>query len=156
MDEHVILEETLLPGGILRWAPLNVEAPRELTPPEKIALDRKDRALGEKAESRSVGCWSFGCSAAAYVWVREVSFDFKGPRAAPVRHAAISSADYPGPVPGFCFAHIATGPQELAEAVYHDRPEIRMGAAPTRWFVSFTDDTRQGGDIAEINHGGTT
>jgi hypothetical protein len=135
---------------MFRLAPADVERPRRLTPPEKIALDRKDAVLTAKAETRSRACWQYGCAHRATVWVREVSFDFKGGRAEPVQHAAVSSADYPGPVPGFCTFHLGTGPAELARAVYLDREEMKWGVRPNRWFVSFTDGTKQGGMAVEI------
>lgn len=149
--DRMRLEETRLPGGMFRLAPPGVENPRELTPPEKIALERKDAVLTAKAESRATECWSYGCARAPVAWVREVSYDFKGDKAAPVRHSAISSGDYPGPVPGFCHGHLGTGPAELARTVYFDRPEMQWGARPNRWFVSFTDGTKQGGSVMEID-----
>lgn len=139
-----------LENGVFRVASPDIEKPRELTPVEKIALDKKNVILTQKAESREEECWRILCNRKASVWVREVGFDFKGDKAAPVRHAAVSSADYPGPVPGFCTFCLGSGPQELAEAVYFDRPEIAWGVAPTRWFVSFTDGTRQGGSCIQL------
>jgi hypothetical protein len=146
------LIERRLDDGFFILAPENVERPRTLTVAEDEAFNVKQRDLQQRAEAlHDVGCWHFGCSAAATVWVREVSFDFKGPEAAPERHAAVSSADYPGPVPGFCVGHLHDGPAMLAEAVYFDRPEMAWGVRPTRWWVSFTDGTRQGGDIRRID-----
>lgn len=144
-------EEIRLANGAFRIAPKDIEKPRELTPVEKIAQDKKNTLLGQKAESRQEGCWRFGCDRKASVWVREVGFDFKGDKAAPVQHIAVSSGDYPGPVPGFCTFCLGYGPKELAERVYFDRPEIIWGVTPTRWWVSFTDDTRQGGSCIELN-----
>lgn len=144
------LEETRLSNGWIKWSPPDVEKPRHLTPPEKIALEKKDRLLTEKAEIREPICWL--CQERpAYVWVREVSFDFKGDKADPVKHAAISSADYPGPVPGFCHFCIASGPVRLAEVVYYDRPEMYWGVRPTRWLVSFTDGTKTGNSCLLID-----
>jgi len=150
-DEPIILEETRLPGGMTRWAPAGVERPRELMPQEKIALERRDALLTQKAESREPTCWRHDCDRPATVWVREVSFDFKGERAEPLHHTAVSSADYSGPVPGFCRFHLGTGPSELAQAVYFSRPEMYWGVRPNRWFVSFTDGTKQGGAAVSID-----
>lgn len=144
-------EETWLANGMFRLAPKDVEKPRELTPAEKIAFDKKHELLGEKAEVRQDTCWSYGCDRTPAVWVREVSFDFKGDKADPVKHAAVSTADYNGPVPGFCTFCLGTAPQQLAEAVYFSRPEMQFGVVPERWFVSFTDGTRQGGRCIELN-----
>lgn len=143
------LDETKLDNGWLKWSPLGVLKPRDLSPSEKIALEKKDEILTEKAEIRSDVCWS--CERPAYVWVREVCFDFKGDKAEPVQHTAVSSADYPGPVPGFCHFCVATAPPELAQAVYFDRPEMYWGVRPNRWFVVFTDGTKQGGNCIELD-----
>lgn len=143
-------EQTQLANGLFKIAFPDLEKPRELSPSEKIALDRKNELLTQKAESRQEQCWNVGCTRKAHVWVHEVSFDFKGDKAAPVRHAAITSSDYPGPVPGFCTFCLGSGPERLAEVVYFDRPEIAWGAVPTRWFVSFTDGTRQGGSCIQL------
>jgi len=151
VTEPVRLIETRFEDGTFTLAPPGLERPRELTPPEKIALGRKDAVLTAKAESRDETCWNHACARRATVWVREVTFDFKGERAEPVRHAAVSSADYPGPVPGFCAFHLGTGPAELAQAVYFSRPEMQWGVRPNRWFVSFTDGTKQGGMAVEID-----
>ena len=145
------LEEIRLANGMFRIAPVDVEQPRDLTPPEKIALDRKQKRLHERAETRQAECWRHDCSRKASVWVVEVGFDFKGDRAKPVQHIAISSSDYDGPVPGFCHFCLGSGPQELAEAVYFSRPEMYWGVRPNRWFVTFTDSTRQGGLCVEID-----
>lgn len=144
-------EEIRFANGMFRIAKRDVERPRDLTPIEKNALDSKNKLLSQKAESRDMRCWHHSCDRLAHVWVREVGFDFKGEKAAPVQHVAISSSDYPGPVPGFCLFCLGFAPQELAEAVYRDRPEIAWGATPTRWWVSFTDDTRQGGSCIPFN-----
>lgn len=145
-----ILEETQLANGMFRIAHPDVEKPRRLTAPEKIALEKKDAVLTEKSELRQDMCWKCG-DRKAYVWVREVGYDFKGSKAEAVQHAAISSSDYPGPVPGFCNFCIAVGPAELAEAVYFNRPEMYWGVRPNRWFVSFTDGTKQGDMIVTID-----
>lgn len=145
-----ILEETKV-GGMFRWAHPDILKPRELTPQEKIGYDKTQSFLAEKAEVRDDTCWNYNCTRKAYVWVREVSFDFKGDKAEPTKHTAVSSGDYPGPVPGFCIFCIGTGPQLLAEAVYFDRPEMYWGVRPNRWFVSFTDGTIQGGECIELD-----
>lgn len=145
-----ILEETKI-GEIYRWAPKDIEKPRYLLPAEKIAKEKIQTGLAEKAEVRDKKCWSYMCPNDAYVWVREVGFDFKGEKAELGKHTAISSADYNGPVPGFCNFHVGTGPQLLAEAIYFNRPEMFWGVRPNRWFVSFTDGTKQGGMCIEID-----
>lgn len=150
-EVDVEYEEVKLPNGMFRIASRDVEHPRELTPAEKIALDRKNALLTAKAESRQETCWRLACDHKATVWVREVGFDFKGDRASSVQHIKVSSADYPGPVPGFCTFCLGSGPEELAERVYFDRPEIWWGVTPTRWFVAFTDGTIQGGTCVELN-----
>lgn len=144
------LEEVKLANGMFRWAPKDIEKPRSLLAPEKIALDRKRRLLAEKAQSRQETCWLCG-ERKASVWVAEVGFDFKGDKADPINHIAISSADYPGPVPGFCMFCEGIAPVKLAEAVYFDRPEMYWGVRPTRWFVIFTDGTVQGDQIISID-----
>jgi hypothetical protein len=149
--EHVIFEEFRLGGGSgFVLAPPGFEDPRTLTSAEEDAHAEKHRRLQQKAEQRQKKCWLHNCNRPARTWVREVSFDFKGDRASPLKHAAVSSGDITGPVPGFCPIHLGTGPAQLAEAVYCDRPEIQAGVQPLRWFVAFTDDTVQGGDIREI------
>lgn len=132
------------------WAPKDVLKPRDLTPVEKIALERKDEFLTAKAETRAETCWECETRKAT-VWVREVGYDFKGEKAAPVQHNSVSSSDYPGPVPGFCTFCLGVGPEHLAELVYFDRPEMYWGVRPNRWFVSFTDGTRQGGMVISID-----
>lgn len=146
----VELNETKLENGWLKWSPPDVEKPRHLTPPEKIALEKAEQVLTEKATDRQEFCWKCGTRKAEH-HVREVCFDFKGDKAEPIQHKAVSSGDYPGPVPGFCHFCVATAPPELAEAVYFDRPEMYWGVRPTRWFVVFTDGTKQGGSCLEIN-----
>ena len=136
---------------MFKLAPKDVEKPRHLTPSEKIALDKKMQFLHEWAQAQHQEmCWQ--CTERkATIWVVEVGFDFKGDKADPVQHNAISSADYPGPVPGFCTFCLGHGPAKLAEAVYFDRPEMYWGVRPTRWFVSFTDGTRTGDRIITID-----
>lgn len=145
------LEETRLANGMFRLAPTDVEKPRNLTPVEKIVLDRKNTLLAEKAQVRDEHCWRYTCDRRASTWVLEVGFDFKGDKAAAGDHVTVSSGDYSGPVPGFCLFCLGSGPQELAEAVYFNRPEMYWGVRPRRWFVTFTDGTRQGGRCVEID-----
>ena len=143
-------EEIKLPNGMIRWQPIGVEKPRNLTPVEKIALDKKTELLTAKAEHRQETCWSCG-ERKASIWVHEVGFDFKGDKAHAGQHIAISSSDYTGPVPGFCNLCLGFGPRDLAERVYFDRPEMYWGVRPNRWFVIFTDGTRQGDMIISID-----
>jgi hypothetical protein len=146
-----ILEEIMMPNGMFKWQPKDILKPRSLTAPEKIALEKKDAILAEKAQTRQEFCWRPGCDHKAYIWVHEVGFDFKGDKADPVQHTTISSGDYEGPVPGFCLGCAAYGPSELAQSVYFDRPEMFWGVRPTRWFVVFTDGSRQGDQIVSID-----
>lgn len=130
----------------------DLEKPRDLTPIEKFALDRKDKELTLKADWRSTICWAWGCNRPPTDFVREVGFDFKGDKAAALDHITISSADYPGPVPGFCIPHTYSGePMQLVEKVYWDRPEIQWGAKPTRWWLVFTNGIKLGGSCLEID-----
>lgn len=142
--------KTDLGNGMWKIASPNVEKPRSLSAVEKIALEKKDKLLTEKAESKQDLCWK-ECGRRATVWVREVGFDFKGDKADPVQHIAVSSANYTGPVPGFCHFCMAYGPASLAETVYFSRPEMYWGVRPTRWFVVFTDGSRQGDSILSID-----
>jgi hypothetical protein len=119
-------------------------------PKEKIARERLDGFLTEKAEQRQEVCWCADCKMSASVWVREIQFDLKGDKA-DVNNSIVSSADYPGPVPGFCFAHVASGPKQLAEIVYWDRTEIYLGLRPRKWWVIFTDGTKHGGLCEVLN-----
>lgn len=139
-------------NGLFRIASPDLEKPRELSPQEKIAADRHKRLIADKAMSRQIECWCYLCQKPATIWVAEVCFDFKGDKAEPVRHAQISSGDFDGPVPGFCHFCLGTGPSELAEAVYFSKTEIQLGVTPTRWFVVFTDGTKQGGSCVELNN----
>lgn len=145
------LVETRLSNGMFKISTRDVEHPRDLTPPEKIAFDKKQTELHQRADLRQQECWAHDCNRAPHVWVVEVCFDFKGEKADPIKHAAITSADYDGPVPGFCKLHLGTGPRDLAETVYFARPEMYWGVRPTRWFVTFTDGSRQGDQILTID-----
>lgn len=134
-------------GEIIRWGSADVAKPRNLDPLEKIAWERHQLRLQEQAQTRQEQCWK--CGRRPVAWVLGVHFDNKGEKAAPLVHAQISADDYPGPVPGFC-AICLFAVKELAEAVYHDRPEIRWGARPTRWWVQMTDGTIYGGECEEL------
>ena len=131
---------------------LNPVDPKErpLTPPEKIRIEKLDGLLTAKAEQRDEECWSYGCTRRPCAWVREVRFDVKEELAG-MHNATVTTRDYSGPVPGFCHGCIATGPAELAQRVYFSRPEMYWGFRPTRWFVIFTDGTKQGGSALEID-----
>jgi hypothetical protein len=147
----VELEETRLANGMFRWAPKDIEKPRSLTPVEKAALEAKHALLAQKAESRQEECWRYDCTRKASIWVREVGYDFKGEKADPVQHVAVSSSDYDGPVPGFCTFCLGSGPEEMAQEIYFSRPEMYWGVRPNRWFVTFTDGTRQGGMVIALD-----
>lgn len=123
---------------------------RYVKPQEKLAQEQIDEVLTIKAEDRQEICWHLNCSKKASVWVREVQFDLKGDKMG-VNNSIVSSRDYPGPIPGFCFGHITSGPQQLAEAVYWDRTEIYLGLRPRKWWVIFTDGTKQGGLCETLN-----
>ena len=120
------------------------------TPKEKIAQQRLDQLLTEKSEQRQEDCWCYGCDNRATIWVREVQFDMHGDKVGPNNHV-VSTKDYGGPLPGFCFAHIGDGPAKLAEVVYWDRTEIYLGLRPRKWWTIFTDGTKQGGLCEVIN-----
>jgi hypothetical protein len=116
---------------------------------EKIKREAVDLLLTEKSEIRSETCWvNDGCSGKPIVWVREVSFDLLHPDSR-VDRAAVSSADYNGPVPGFCFRHINCA-DLLAEVVYLDHPVMQWGFRPLRWHVIYTDGTKESGSCDVI------
>lgn len=119
-------------------------------PQEKLAQEAIDEILTMKAEDRQETCWCADCNSKATVWVREVQFDLKGDKA-DINNAIVSSRDYPGAIPGFCFAHMGNGPRDLAEAVYWDRTEIYLGLRPRKWWIIFTDGTKQGGLCETLN-----
>ena len=108
------------------------------TLPDLFAKQRQEKVLGEKAEVRSGRCWQ--CYRQATVWVRAVQFHLGD-----LRRAEVSTADYDGPVPGFCPYHLSHGPQDLAQAVYMDRPEMAWGFRPERYSVTFTDGSQHVG-----------
>lgn len=129
---------------------IDLHKDRHQTPPEKIRQEKHDRLLTDKAEQRSQRCWCDDCDKLSLVWVREVQFDLKEEKAG-INHAMVSSKDYDGPVPGFCWKHLYTGPAELAQVVYYSRPEVQWGFRPNRWFVIFTDGNKIGGNCIEFD-----
>lgn len=116
----------------------------------KIVQQKIDDVLTLKAEERQEFCWCFDCKLKASVWVREIQFDMRGDKAGINQHV-VSTRDYDGPIPGFCFAHAGPGPAQLAETVYWDRTEISLGLRPRKWWVIFTDGTKQGGLCKILN-----
>lgn len=116
----------------------------------KIAQQKIDDFLTLRSEDRQEECWSLGCKGKPTAWVREIQFDMRGEKVGINQHA-VSTRDYDGPIPGFCPAHIATGPAQLAEVVYWDRTEISLGLRPLKWWVIFTDGTKQGGLCEVLN-----
>lgn len=138
-------------GEMLLWAPKNHDKPRSLDAVEKIANEKLDKLLTEKSELRDETCWCNGCPKSAAFWVREVQFDMKNDKAVAGNFRQVTSADYNSPVPGFCIGHIGSGPPELAQAVYFNRAEMNWGLKPKRWFVIFTDGTKQGGECVAID-----
>lgn len=151
MDTPTKLVEVKLERGFFKLEHPDLAKPRHLDPAEKIALAKLDAQTTEKALSRQKTCWCLNCERPAIVWIREVCFDMKGEKAAPVQHKQVSSADYDGPVPGFCLRHEASGPPELAAAVYWNRPEIAWGVKPTRWWAVYTSGLMQGGDCLSMD-----
>lgn len=138
--------------GIKLWVPEDTAISHDGIKEGHMPTQREalDQTLTEKAEIKADHCWS--CHERKPIaWVREVQFDVME-SAAEIDHASISSADYEGPVPGFCFACIADGPPRLARAVYYDQEQMQWGFRPSRWFCIFTDGTKQGGSCMEIAH----
>ncbi len=124
----------------------------ELAPKHKLAHDRYNVELAEKAQVRQQTCWMLdatGCKGSPVVHVREVGFDLRAPDSS-VKVAMISSKDMTGPVPGFCSGCLASGPSMLAEAVYNMRPGMRFGFKPTRWFIRFTDGSSRAAPCQSI------
>lgn len=147
LDEHSM-------GDLHLWAPKNFDRARNLTAPEKIANEKLDSLLTIKAEIKAETCWehdALGCNRKPAYWVREVQFDMKTDSKAKQDFRQVSSADYDGPVPGFCLGHIGSAPSRLAQAVYFARPEMHWGLKPRRWFVIFTDGTKQGGECVSLD-----
>lgn len=120
------------------------------TPRDKALQESVDSFLTTKSELRQQECWFFGCNKAPTIWVREIQFDMLGDKSGINQHV-VSTRDYNGPIPGFCIAHIAAGPTQLAETVYWDRTEISLGLRPRKWWVIFTDGTKQGGLCEVLN-----
>ena len=120
------------------------------TPERQKIQSQVEQILDIKSQQRQEECWCEGCTLKPHVWVREVQFDMKGDKLGPGHHV-VSTKDYDGPVPGFCFVHIAEGPAQLAEVVYWDRTEISLGLRPLKWWVIFTDGTKQGGLCEVLN-----
>jgi hypothetical protein len=116
----------------------------------KIAQQKIDLLLTDKAETRQNFCWYPECKGKPIAWVREIQFDMRGDKVGINQHV-VSTSDYDGPVPGFCMVHIANGPKSLAENVYWDRTEIYLGLRPRKWWVIFTDGTKQGGLCKVLN-----
>lgn len=116
----------------------------------KIAQQKVDEFLSLRSEDRQEECWCLGCKAKPIVWVREVQFDMRGEKIGINQHV-VSTKDYDGPIPGFCAGHLGPGPTQLAETVYWDRTEISMGLRPLKWWVIFTDGTKQGGLCEVLN-----
>lgn len=116
----------------------------------KIAQQKIDDFLTERSEDRQTECWCNGCQNRPTAWVREIQFDMRGDKVGINQHV-VSTRDYEGPIPGFCIGHVASGPAELAERVYWDRTEIYLGLRPRKWWVIFTDGTKQGGLCEVLN-----
>lgn len=116
----------------------------------KIAQKKADEILTIKSEERQEICWCPGCIRKPLVWVREVQFDMRGDKVGINQHI-LSSGNYNGPAPGFCPLHVIDGPPKLAEAVYWDKTEIYIGLRPRKWWVIFTDGTKQGGLCEVLN-----
>lgn len=116
----------------------------------KFAQQRNDEILSIKSEHRQEDCWMFGCSNKASIWVREIQFDLRGEKVGINQHV-VSTKDYDGPIPGFCHSHLGSAPAQLAENVYWDRTEIYLGLRPLKWWVIFTDGTKQGGLCEVLN-----
>jgi hypothetical protein len=146
-----ILEEQKM-GDLLLWTPKDIEKPRNFKPEEKIARERFNKTLTEKAEIKDTKCWmhTMGCSHNPIAWVREIQFDMKNQKAG-INHSQVDTRDYDGPIPGFCLGHIATAPAQLAQAVYFDQTAMIWGLKPKRWFVIFTDGTKQGGECIQLD-----
>lgn len=137
-------------GHISYWTPDPVgskKATKLERPEEKIAKEKRDKMFAEKAQHRSDTCYL--CNGTPMLWVNQVQFDMRHPDAS-VDQAVVDSSDYAGPVPGFCMGHLIEGPRHLAERVYADLPVIQWGLRPLRWWVVFTDGTKQGGQCQEF------
>jgi hypothetical protein len=150
MEEDFPFEERDSDGNFI-YSKSPVGSNDEYKTPERISIDRKvDRIIDEQSQLRQDVCWCDDCVMRPTAWVREVQFDLKGDKTGP-DHRVVSTKDYGGPIPGFCFAHISEGPAQLAEVVYWDRTEISLGLRPLKWWVIFTDGTKQGGLCTILN-----
>ena len=115
----------------------------------KFTEMRRQVALGN-GHARASKCWA--CDRHPSAWVREVIFDIAESGDPDMKTALVVNSDtYEGPVPGFCWLHLGTGPRELAEVVYNDSLIVAWGYRPARWFVVFTDGTRVQGRAIEID-----
>lgn len=146
-----ILEENKM-GDLLIWTPKDIEKPRHLRPEEKIAREKFDKTLTQKAEIKDTKCWmhTLGCKHNPIVWVREIQYDMKNDKAG-INHSQVDTSQYDGPIPGFCLGHISSGAEKLAETVYFDQTPMIWGLKPKRWFVIFTDGTKQGGKCIQLD-----
>lgn len=152
MDEQPREFKEIAVGDMRMWLPPNAEKDRSLTFEEKKARATVDEELTRKAEQRQGCCWmktATGCRNKPARWVRDVQFDLKEDRAG-INFAQVSSSDLEGPVPGFCNQCVNEA-SRLAEAVYFNHPMVQMGMRPRRWHVIFTDGTRTGGLVAQID-----
>lgn len=120
------------------------------TPREKIAIEKIQKEITLKSMTRELTCWCLQCDRDAVTWVREVQFDLKNDKIGNDQ-AIIDTSDYSGPIPGFCRVHDVIGPKQLAETIYSVREEFKWGAPASRWFVVFTDGTKQGGQIKVLD-----
>lgn len=134
------------------WLPPNYGKDRQLSLEESRALKEHRQKLAQAAEIRQDFCWmrdATGCQNRPHIWVREVFFDSKDD-GVPTNFVEVSSKNLQGPVPGFCptcINHCSL----LAERVYFSHPAVYWGVRPRRWFVSFTDGSKQGGPIGVID-----
>lgn len=111
--------------------------------PSRKEVEAAHQNLTERTDVRMENCCI--CGAKAIIWVREIRFLFPQNK-----RLAISSADYSGPVPGFCVGCGGIrGPEALAKAVYMDKEEAKF-TQPTEWVMEFTDSTKVGGPIISI------
>lgn len=126
-------------NGITHWVKED-HARGYVAPQEKVAIEKQDYVLTQKAEVRSNRCWHDNCRGTPRVWVREIIFDLFKP-GSPLTLSGVNT-DYTGPVPGFCFAHEASDVPLLTEVVYKTREEMAWGYLPSRAVVVFTDGSR--------------
>lgn len=138
-------------GKLVNGLNLRLNVEDDETPWRKIAQQQRDERITDMADFRQEHCWL--CRHRPDVWVREVVFDLGGKEEMPVRKSALAvdSEHFPGPVPGFCAAHLGAGPKQLAETVYNMHEVVAWGFRPTRWFVIFTDGSMMRGSAVEID-----